>query len=89
MAEGTVKWFNDAKGFGFISQVMDRMYLSTFPRSRRRVSSLWLKVSVSPSTLKMVPKGFRRLTCTKPELVDQTIITGPADHSAGPVFLSF
>ncbi|MCK4507825.1 MAG: cold-shock protein, partial [Desulfuromonadales bacterium] len=21
MAEGTVKWFNDAKGFGFIEQV--------------------------------------------------------------------
>ncbi len=33
MAKGTVKWFNDAKGFGFIEQDGGKMFLYIIPLS--------------------------------------------------------
>jgi cold shock CspA family protein len=30
--KGTVKWFNDAKGFGFIKMMAAKMFLSITPR---------------------------------------------------------
>jgi cold shock CspA family protein len=39
MAQGTVKWFNDAKGFGFIEQENDYAVFIHFPPSGAKVSS--------------------------------------------------
>ena len=33
LVEGTVKWFNDEKGFGFIEQEVVKMYLYTLAQS--------------------------------------------------------
>ena len=44
MAEGTVKWFNDSKGFGFIEQDGGRMCLFIIPQFRLRGSNPWQKV---------------------------------------------
>jgi hypothetical protein len=37
MAKGTVKWFNDSKGFGFITKEDGGDVLSTFPTFRTAV----------------------------------------------------
>jgi len=37
MTHGTVKWFNDSKGFGFIEQEDGRMYLVIIEQSIQTV----------------------------------------------------
>lgn len=41
---GTVKWFNETKGFGFIKQENGPDVLLTSAQSKVTVSALWLKV---------------------------------------------
>ena len=37
MSNGTVKWFNGSKGFGFIEQENERMFLFIIPASMQTV----------------------------------------------------
>ena len=52
MANGTVKWFNDSKGFGFITPENggDDLFAHFSPPFRAMVSRPWPKASASPST---------------------------------------
>ncbi len=60
MAQGTVKWFNESKGFGFI-RVMTAAKLSfTTHQSREADSRPLPKVTKSASTLKRARKVRRR-----------------------------
>ncbi len=47
MAEGTVKWFNDSKGFAFIEQDGGRMFSFITQQSRVLALSLWMKAHAS------------------------------------------
>ena len=40
---GTVKWFNETKGFGFIEQETAQMFSHTSALLKVQVSRLWLK----------------------------------------------
>ena len=50
MAEGTIKWFNDSKGFGFIDRKAATLFY-IIPRSREKGLNRWLRVIVSVSWL--------------------------------------
>ena len=41
--KGTVKWFNEAKGFGFIAPETAQTFLLITAKSLVQVSKLWLK----------------------------------------------
>ncbi len=43
MPQGTVKWFNDSKGFGLFLRTMEKMYLYIRLRSNARVLELLQK----------------------------------------------
>ena len=50
MANGTVKWFSDQKGFGFIEQEDGPDVLSTIPQSMRKALSLLMRAIALPLT---------------------------------------
>ena len=43
MSNGTVKWFNAEKGYGFISQESEMMYLFIFLQFKEKDLRLWKK----------------------------------------------
>ncbi len=65
MAEGTVKWFNDSKGFGFIEQDNGPDVLFTFQQSSLRASNLWLRGIESLLTSSRAIKAHNRQTYKK------------------------
>lgn len=52
MSNGTVKWFNAEKGYGFISQEPEMMYLFIFLQFREKDLRLWKKDRVLVLRLK-------------------------------------
>jgi len=58
---GTVKWFNGAKGFGFINRRRALMSLSITPRSAVKART-WKKDSASSSTSSRAPRGSKQST---------------------------
>ena len=52
MSNGTVKWFNAEKGYGFISQESEMMYLFIFLQFREKDLRLWKKDRVLVLRLK-------------------------------------
>src|SRR5437867_12270195 len=65
MATGTVKWFNDAKGFGFITQEGGEDVFVPTPPSRRKASRALLKVIGSSSTSPAARRGCRLRTSVR------------------------
>jgi cold shock CspA family protein len=57
MAQGTVKWFNSEKGFGFITQ-----YSFTSPQSSQMDTANFVRTSELSSTLRMGTRVLRLKT---------------------------
>ena len=64
MIEGTVKWFNESKGFGFLSARVVRTSSCTTPKSRRTVSAPSTRVTRS-SSRSWTAEGPRAANVTK------------------------
>ena len=62
MPSGTVKWFNDKKGFGLLKMTMAGMYLFTIQVSKDLVSRAYLRVKGLPLKLNKVIKDQMQLT---------------------------
>lgn len=76
MATGTVKFFNDEKGFGFISKRTDAICSFTSPILRALVvAPLWLDKLLS-TNLEKVAKDQKPQTCAPSDPRDQ--------HSSNP-----
>ena len=74
---GTVKWFNDAKGFGFISREGGPTSLYTSAQSPAPASSLSLRVIESSSRLSRDRKVRRRLTSRRSPSARFAPLSGP------------
>jgi len=59
METGTVKWFNDAKGYGSSAARTARTYLYTSRRFRRAASAACRKVSKCKFDVVKGPKGWQ------------------------------
>ena len=57
MPEGTVKWFNDSKGFGFISRTAARTFSCIIQLFRQTVLNHWPRVTGSALKWSQAPKG--------------------------------
>jgi len=65
MKNGTVKWFNDSKGFGFISVKTESIILFIIRPSKAMALRALPKETRLPSILKRDPKDLKRLTLSK------------------------
>ena len=65
MAKGTVKWFNDAKGFGFITQEGGDDVFVHHTAIQPRASGPWRKVNKVEFEVARGPKGLQAANVRK------------------------